>query len=202
MELLVNDLQRQHSLHAQEYNDKAIEVLNSGWYVLGKEVNVFEKEFASYFGTRYCIGLASGLDALEIAFRVIGIHARDEVLVSSNAYIACIMGITKNGGIPIFVEPDQYDNINADKLKEKITDKTKAILAVHLYGQSCDMTKIVAVAKKHNLMIVEDCAQAHGTVQEHIVEHEGVAGHPGDERMQFIAGCILALVRPKQEEGR
>lgn len=164
MKLLVNDLQRQHDLHAQEYNNKAIEVLNSGWYVLGKEVNAFEEEFASYIGTRYCIGLASGLDALEIAFRVIGIQAGDEVLVSSNAYIACVMGITKNGGIPIFVEPDQYDNINADKLEEKITDKTKAILAVHLYGQSCDMTKIVAVANKYSLKIVEDCAQAHGTV--------------------------------------
>ena len=115
--ILPNNLKRQHDIYAEEYNKKAVEVLNSGWYVLGNEVKSFEEEFAKYIGNKYCVGLASGLDALEIAFRLIGIKEGDEVLVCSNAYIACVMGITKNGGIPVFVEPDEYDNIDADKIE-------------------------------------------------------------------------------------
>lgn len=163
MKILPNNLKVQHDIHGEEYNQKALEVLNSGWYVLGKEVSSFEEEFANYVGTKHCVGLASGLDALQIAFRLIGIKSGDEVLVSSNAYIACVMGITMNGGTPVFVEPDEYDNIDANKLEEKITENTKAILAVHLYGQSCDMDKIIDVAHKHNLKVIEDCAQSHGT---------------------------------------
>lgn len=163
MKILPNNLKRQHELHADEYNAKALDVMNSGWYVLGNEVKQFESEFAEYIGNKFCVGLASGLDALEIAFKLIGIKEGDEVIVSANAYIACVMGITKNGAKPVFVEPDQYDNIDADKIEEKITPNTKAILAVHLYGQSCDMTKICAIADKYGLKIVEDCAQAHGT---------------------------------------
>lgn len=161
--ILANDLKRQHDLYAEEYNRKAIEVLNSGWYILGNEVKEFEKEFAEYTESKYCVGVASGLDALQIAFRVLGIREGDEVIVCSNAYIACLMGVTMNGGTPVLVEPDEYDNLDADKIEEKITDHTKAILAVHLYGQSCDMTRIKEIAKKHNLKVVEDCAQAHGT---------------------------------------
>ena len=163
MKILPNDLKRQHDIYAEEYNNKAIEVLNSGWYVLGNEVKEFEKEFAEYTESKYCVGVASGMDALQIAFRVLGIGKDDEVIVCSNAYIACVMGITLNNGTPVFVEPDEYDNLDADKIEEKITAKTKAILAVHLYGQSCDMTKIMGIAHKHNLKVVEDCAQAHGT---------------------------------------
>ena len=163
MKILPNNLERQHEIYKEEYNAKAIEVLNSGWYVLGNEVKSFEEEFAEYIGCKYCVGLASGLDALQIAFRILGIKENDEVIVCSNAYIACVMGITMNGATPIFVEPDEYDNIDANKIEEKITNNTKAILAVHLYGQSCDMDKIMAIANKHNLKVVEDCAQAHGT---------------------------------------
>ena len=163
MKIAANDLKRQHDIYKEEYNNKAVEVLNSGWYILGNEVKEFENEFAKYLGSKYCVGCASGLDALQIAFRVIGIKEGDEVIVCSNAYIACAMGITMNGGIPVFVEPDEYDNLDAEKIEEKITDKTKAILAVHLYGQSCDMTKIMSIAKKHGLKVIEDCAQAHGT---------------------------------------
>lgn len=163
MKIAANDLKRQHDIYKEEYNNKAVEVLNSGWYILGNEVKEFENEFAKYLGSKYCVGCASGLDALQIAFRVIGIKEGDEVIVCSNAYIACAMGITMNGGIPVFVEPDEYDNLDAEKIEEKITDKTKAILAVHLYGQSCDMTKIISIAKKHGLKVIEDCAQAHGT---------------------------------------
>ena len=163
MKILPNNLKRQHDIYADEYNAKAVEIMNSGWYILGNEVKSFENEFAEYLGAKHCVGLASGLDALQIAFRVLGIKENDEVIVSSNSYIACVMGITLNGARPVFVEPDEYDNIDADKIEEKITDKTKAILAVHLYGQSCDMTKIMQIANKYNLKVVEDCAQAHGT---------------------------------------
>ena len=160
--IMPNNLGRQYSLHAEEYKQKAIEVLDSGWYILGKEVSSFEEEWAKYIGSKYCVGLASGLDALWISFRLLRIGVGDEVIVSANAYIACVMGITMNGATPIFVEPDEYDNIDASKIEEKITEKTKAILAVHLYGQSCDMTKIMAIAHKHNLRVIEDCAQSHG----------------------------------------
>jgi len=164
MEIQANNLKRQFDLHAEEYNRKALEVLDSGWYILGKEVKEFEKEFASYIGSKFCAGVASGMDALTIAFRILGIGKNDEVIVCSNAYIACVMGITLNGAMPVFVEPDEYDNLDADMIEEKISPHTKAILAVHLYGQSCDMTKICELAKKYNLKVVEDCAQAHGTI--------------------------------------
>ena len=160
--IMPNNLGRQYELHADEYKKKACEVLDSGWYILGKEVELFEKEWADYVGAKYCVGLASGLDALWISFRLLNIGKGDEVIVCANAYIACVMGITINGATPVFVEPDQYDNIDADKIEAAITDKTKAILAVHLYGQACDMTKIMSIAKKYNLRVVEDCAQSHG----------------------------------------
>ncbi len=162
MNIMPNDLGRQYSLHAAEYEEKAIQVLRSGWYVLGREVEAFEREWAAYIGAKHCVGLASGLDALWISFRLLGIGEGDEVIVCSNAYIACVMGISMNGATPVFVEPDAYDNIDADKIEAAITPRTKAILAVHLYGQACDMTRIMAIAKAHGLRVVEDCAQSHG----------------------------------------
>lgn len=157
-----NDLKRQYELHADEYRQKAIDVLDSGWYILGNEVTEFEKEWALFVGTKYCVGLASGLDALWMSFRILGIGKGDEVVVCANAYIACVMGITINGATPIFVEPDKYDNIDASKIEAVITNRTKAILAVHLFGQACDMSKIMEIANKYNLRVVEDCAQSHG----------------------------------------
>ena len=162
MNIMPNNLKRQYDLYASEYEVKALSVLRSGWYILGQEVSAFEKEWAEYIGSQYCVGLASGLDALWLGFRILDIGVGDEVIVCANAYIACVMVISINGATPIFVEPDEYDNIDADKIEERITDKTKAILAVHLYGQACDMTKIMAIAQKHNLKVVEDCAQSHG----------------------------------------
>ena len=158
-----NALKPQFDLHAAEYEQKAAEVLRSGWYILGNEVRAFEDAFAKYTGAKYCVGLASGLDALILAFRLLGIGEGDEVIVCANAYIACVMGITVNGATPVFVEPDEYDNLNADLLEAAVTPKTKAILAVHLFGQSCDMDKVMDVARRHNLRVVEDCAQSHGT---------------------------------------
>ncbi len=157
-----NRLDRGFYKYQEEFENKAIEVLRSGWYVLGNEVKSFEEEFAAYTGAKYCVGLASGLDALWIAFRVLGIGKGDEVIVQGNTYIASVMGITINGATPIFVEPDEYFNIDASKIEEKITDKTKAILVVHLYGQASNMAPIMDIAKRHNLRVIEDCAQSHG----------------------------------------
>ena len=162
MNILPNDLGRQYSLHAAEYEQKALEVLRSGWYILGPEVRAFEEEWARYIGAAHCVGLASGLDALWIAFRLLGVGRGDEVIVCSNAYIACVMGITINGATPVFVEPDEYDNIDAEKIEAAVTPRTKAILAVHLFGQACDMTRVMAVARRRGLKVVEDCAQSHG----------------------------------------
>lgn len=163
MQIAANDLKRQYDLHAPEYERKAIEVLRKGWYIMGPELASFEQEFASYIGSSRCVGLASGLDALWIAFRALGIGRGDEVIVCANAYIACVMGITINGAVPVLVEPDEYDNIDAARIESMITPRTRAILAVHLYGQSCDMTSIMDIAGRHHLKVVEDCAQSHGT---------------------------------------
>ena len=160
--IMPNRLDRGFFQYQKEFEDKAVEVLRSGRYVLGREVEAFEKEFAKYTGAEYCVGLASGLDALWIAFRILGIGKGDEVIVQGNTYIASVMGITINGATPIFVEPDEYYNIDASKIEEKITDKTKAILVVHLYGQASNMKPIMELAKKYKLRVVEDCAQSHG----------------------------------------
>lgn len=160
--IMPNRLDRGFFKYKAEFEEKALNVLHSGWYVLGNEVNLFEAEFANYVGSKHCVGLASGLDALWIAFRVLGIGTGDEVIVQANTYIASVMGITINGATPIFVEPDEYYNIDASKIEEIITDKTKAILVVHLYGQASNMKPIMELAKKYKLRVVEDCAQSHG----------------------------------------
>ncbi len=164
MNIPANRLDRGFYKYQKEFEQKALDVLRSGWYVLGNEVSSFEKEYAEYTGANHCVGLASGLDALWIAFRVLGIGKGDEVIVQGNTYIASVMGITINGATPVFVEPDEYFNIDADKIEEKITNKTKAILVVHLYGQASNMGKIMEIAKKYNLRVVEDCAQCHGAL--------------------------------------
>ena len=160
--IMTNRLDRGFFKYQKEFEDKALDVLRGGWYILGKEVSAFEQEFADYIGAKYAVGLGNGLDALWIAFRVLGIGKGDEVIVQGNTYIASVMGITINGATPVFVEPDEYFNIDASKIEEKITDKTKAILVVHLYGQASNMTPVVELCKKYNLRLVEDCAQSHG----------------------------------------
>lgn len=160
--IMPNRLDRGFQLHQEEYEKKAIDVLRSGWYILGKEVSSFEEEFAAYTGSKYCVGLASGLDALWIAFRILGIGKGDEVIVQGNTYIASVMGITMNGATPVFVEPDEYFNMDVTKIEEKITERTKAILVVHLYGQATNMEPVVDLCHKYNLRLVEDCAQSHG----------------------------------------
>lgn len=151
--------------HCQaELEQTALEVLRSGWYVLGKNVQLFEEEFSQYLGAKHAVGLANGMDALEIAIKALDIGKDDEIIVQSNAYIACVLAITKNHSQPIFVEPDTYFNLDVDKIEQAITRKTKAIMVVHLYGQTANMEKICQLAQKHNLKIIEDCAQSHGSL--------------------------------------
>jgi dTDP-4-amino-4,6-dideoxygalactose transaminase len=162
MQIKANRLDRGFYRYQTEIEEAALRVLRSGWYVLGKEVQEFEREFADHMGVKHCVGLASGLDALWIAFRLLGIGKGDEVIVPSNTYIASVMGVSMNDATPVFVEPDEYHNIDPDKIEFAITSKTKAILPVHLYGQSCDMERIMKIAKKQHIYVVEDCAQSHG----------------------------------------
>lgn len=162
--MISNRLDRQFELFQSEYETKVIDVLRSGNYILGNEVRLFEEEFSTYIGTKYCVGLANGLDALWIALRVLNIGVNDEVIVPSNTYIATVMAVTMNQATPVFCEPDEYYNINPSLIESCITPRTKAILVVHLYGQSCQMDKIQAICKKYNLYLIEDCAQSHGSM--------------------------------------
>jgi dTDP-4-amino-4,6-dideoxygalactose transaminase len=147
----------------EAYKGMFEKTLTSGWYILGKNVSTFEQEFARYTGSKYCIGVASGLDALTLALRCFDFPVGSEVIVPSNTYIATILSIVQNGLKPVLVEPDIHTyNIDPTKIEEKITSDTRAIMLVHLYGKCCRMDAILTIAKKYDLRIVEDCAQSHG----------------------------------------
>lgn len=149
----------------QEIRSAYNRVFERSWYIEGKEDEAFEKAFAKYCETEYCVGCGNGLDALMLSLRALGIGAGDEVIVPSNTYIATALAVTYVGATPIFAEPDiRTFNIDPVKIEEKISEKTKAIMPVHLYGQPCDMDPILAIAEKYQLYIVEDCAQAHGAL--------------------------------------
>jgi len=156
-------LKRTFDLHKEEYEEAAIRALNSGWYILGKEMDEFEREFAAWAGVKHCVALNSGTDALVLAFRALGIGEGDEVIVPANTYIASVIGVTENGARPVFVDADDHMEIDVDQIEAKITERTKAILPVHLYGQSSRMDKVLELAEKYGLKVVEDCAQCHGS---------------------------------------
>lgn len=162
MQVKFSVLKRLYDAFQEEYEAAALRALRSGWYVLGNELKTFEDAFAGYLGMKHGVGVNSGQDALILAVRALGIGPGDEVITQANAYIASVFGITENGATPVFVEPDKYFGLDPEKIEAAITPKTKAILPVHLYGQICDMEKIHAIAKKHNLYVIEDCAQCHG----------------------------------------
>ena len=162
MKVPANTLSPQFELFREEYLEAAGRVLRSGWYVLGKEVEAFEEEFARFTGSRHCVGLASGLDALVLSVRALDIGPGDEVIVPSNTYIASVLGITERGATPVFVEPDEFYNLDPLRIEPAITKRTRAIMPVHLYGQPCDMPSIRTVAEKYKLFVIEDCAQSHG----------------------------------------
>ena len=156
-----------------KYRDELIEefstFIDSGWYILGDRLSNFESQFAEFCNVKHCIGVANGLDALVLiirAYKELGIlKDGDEIIVPANTYIASILAITENRLIPVLVEPDVNSyTIDVTKIEENITSRTKAILPVHLYGQLCNMTAINSIAKKHNLLIIEDSAQSHGAV--------------------------------------
>ncbi len=147
----------------EQLRDAFERVFSRSWYIDGAEDDLFEKEFAIYIGVKYCIGVGNGLDALMLCLKALGIEEGDEVIVPSNTYIATALAVTYVGAKPVFVEPiiDTF-NIDPSKIEAAINEHTKAIMPVHLYGQACDMDPIMDIAKKYDLKIVEDCAQAHG----------------------------------------
>ncbi len=138
-------------------------VYGRSWYIEGVEDEAFENAFAAYCGCKFAVGTGNGLDALYLALKAMGINRGDEVIVPSNTFIATALAVTYCGAVPVFVEPDiRTFNINPDLIESAITSRTRAIMPVHLYGQPCDMDPIMKIARKHNLIVVEDCAQAHG----------------------------------------
>ena len=140
-------------------------VLDSGWYILGKECQAFEQAFAAYCGVKHCVGVANGLDALNLIIRGYGFGSGDEIIVPANTFIASVLAISENGCTPVLVEPDLNTyNIDASLIESKITSRTKAIMVVHLYGRAVAMAPICALAEKHGLKVIEDAAQAHGAL--------------------------------------
>lgn len=165
------DLKRTNIKYQNEINEAITRVSNSGWYILGNECKQFENKYAAYCGTQFCVGVGNGLDAIRLileAYKALGFMTiGDEIIVPANTYIASILAISESGLTPILVEPnmDTY-NINPSLIEEKITSRTRAILTVHLYGQVNEMNALTAIAKRHNLKLIDDAAQAHGGIYE------------------------------------
>jgi len=161
------DLQKINATYQEQFQEKMKLILDKGWYILGDEVNSFEKNFANYCSSKYCIGVGNGLDALTLIFKgyiALGkLQKGDEVIVPANTYIATILSVLQADLVPVLVEPKlETYTINPNLIQDKITSKTKAILAVHLYGQLAEIDKINAIANQNNLIVVEDAAQSHG----------------------------------------
>ncbi len=161
------DLQKINAQYQVEIKEALNQVLDSGWYIMGTGLQQFETEFAAYCGAKYCIGVANGLDALILILRgylELGkLQKGDEVIVPANTYIATILAISENGLVPVFVEPDPKTfNLDVHKIEAAITERTKVIMPVHLYGQTVDMTKVNAIAKQYGLLVIEDSAQSPG----------------------------------------
>ena len=159
------DLRRMHDPIKDEIKDAIDRVINKSWYILGEELEQFEKEYAQYCGTRYCIGVGNGLDALRIILQSYGVGKGDEVIVPANTFIATALAVNQCGAIPVFADvcADTY-NISPDEIEAKISARTKAIIAVHLYGRLADAEAIRDIAAVHNLKMIEDSAQSHGAV--------------------------------------
>lgn len=155
-------LEKQYKKYQQEYEEAALRAMRSGWYILGSELEKFERDFAEFHGVKNCIGVGNGLDALRLAVEAMGIGAGDEVIVPANTYIATALAVSEAGAVPVFTDTDAFFGLNTEMLEGAVTDKTKAIMAVHLYGQPCEMNRILDIALKYNLRVIEDCAQAHG----------------------------------------
>lgn len=162
-----NNLQKVNKRFETAFKLEFDKFLNSGYYILGKNVNSFEKNFATYCNVNYCVGVGNGFDALKLIFRALlelgKLTKGDEIIVPANTYIASILAISENGLVPILVEPDiRTFNINTSLIEKHITAKTKGVMAVHLYGKLCDMETISKITNANNLLLIEDAAQAHG----------------------------------------
>ncbi|TKF99446.1 DegT/DnrJ/EryC1/StrS family aminotransferase [Vibrio sp. F13] len=163
------DLKEINQQYQQELKEACARVIDSGWYIMGNELSAFEEEFATYCGSKHSIGVANGLDALILVLRAwkeMGkLQDGDEVIVPANTYIASILAISENDLIPVLVEPDiNTFNLTYENIEKALTDKTKVILPVHLYGQISPMVEIMQIAKEHDLLVLEDCAQSHGAM--------------------------------------
>ena len=160
--ILMNDFQVEFNYHKKAVEAAVSRVLASGWYILGKEVENFEKSFAVYTGAKYAIGVASGLDALQISLMALGIGPGDEVITVPNSAVATALAITNTGAKAVFSDIDEYYHLDVSKLESLITGKTRAIIPVHLFGQSVQIDEIVKIADKHGIAVVEDACQSHG----------------------------------------
>jgi dTDP-4-amino-4,6-dideoxygalactose transaminase len=157
------NLKKVNQPYFNEFNSVFNQVLDSGWFILGNNVEEFEKEFALYNNVEFCAGLASGLDALTLSLKILDLPEQSEVIVPSNTYIATILSVLNSGHKPVLVEPDiRTYNLDPQKIESAITKKTRAIIVVHLYGKPCDMDPIIDICRRHNLYLIEDCAQSHG----------------------------------------
>ena len=165
MKIPFSTLKYLHNDLKSEIVKKFDDIYESGWFIHGNELKDFENNFAKYIGCKYCVGVGNGLDAITLALRALGIKKGDEVIVPSNTFIATVLAISEVGATPILVDTDlDTCNISYKSIEKNITSKTKAIIVVHLYGQSADMDEIVKICKDNNLFLVEDCAQAHGAL--------------------------------------
>ena len=156
-----NDSIRLFNKYQNEFEEKALSVLRSGRYVLGSNVLSFETDFAKSVNSKFCVGVDNGTNAIKLGVQALGIGAGDEVLVQANTYIATVLGITANGATPIFVEPNEFYNMDENDIEHRITKRTKAIIVTHLYGQATKMDKIIHLCEKYKLFLLEDCAQSH-----------------------------------------
>lgn len=185
------DLHKINERYRKEIDLSIKSILDSGWYLLGEQDEIFEENFAHFCGVKHCISCANGLDALRLIINAYGFKEGDEIIVPSNTYIASILAVSQNGCTPVLVEPDlKTYNINPELIEEKITPKTKAIMVVHLYGQAVQMDKIWEIAKKYNLKVIEDSAQAHGAMYKNmrtgnLGDASGFSFYPGKN-----LGCL------------
>lgn len=154
-----------HTPIKEEMLEKFSQMYDKGWFIQGSEYDAFEKEFAAYFGVKNCIGVGNGLDAIYLTLRALGIGEGDEVIIPSNTFIATALAVSYAGATPVIVDPDEVTyNMCKSGLEEALTNKTKAVIPVHLYGQAAEMDEVMEFARKHDLFVVEDCAQAHGAL--------------------------------------
>ena len=185
------DLHKVNERFRPEMDEATKRVLDSGWYLLGKECEAFEQEFAAYCGVKHCIGCANGIDALKLIIQAYGFGAGDEIIAPANTYIASLISISANGATPVLVEPDPATClINPDLIERAITPRTKAIMVVHLYGRVVEMTKVWEIARKFKLKVIEDSAQSHGAMFEgrrcgNLGDASGFSFYPGKN-----LGCL------------